>query len=102
MIKSFSSEDMKFEEYYTKITQALEERGFSKFINISAEDSEVTIIFNKLGKSELKYNLIKTPHGFECKHKSEKLAIAHRALRKEMEAKFSGVLQRHGATVELA
>jgi len=101
MIKSFSCHNTKFEDYFKKISGALAERELGKIINVSSADSEVKITFTKLGKSELIYNLSKSADGFECIHKSEKLAITHRALRKEMEAKFSGVLQKYGAEVEL-
>lgn len=102
MIKSFSCQTIPFEDYYNKLSSSLAERELGKIINISADEGEVTITFNKLGKSKLKYNLTKSPTGFQCSHKGEELAITHRALRKEMEAKFSSVLQKHGATVEMS
>lgn len=100
MIKSFKSDTCSSEEFLTKVNNTLSERELGKMVNVSSSGSEVTITFNKLGKSELVYALEKKPAGFECKHRSEKLALTHRALRKEMESKFSAVLQKLGATVE--
>lgn len=101
MIKSFKSDTCSAKDFLSKVNQTLAERELGKIVNVSSSDDNVTITFNKLGKTELVYDLKKQPHGFICTHKSEKLALTHRALRKEMEAKFSSVLQKLGADVEL-
>lgn len=102
MIKSFKSDTCSAGDFLSKVNQTLSDRELGKIVNVSSSDDIVTITFNKLGKSELVYDLKKHKNGFECVHKSEKLALTHRALRKEMESKFSSVLQKLGAVVELS
>ena len=50
------------------------------------------ILFKKLGTSKVFFSLTKDNSGFTCKHKDEKIALTHKALRSDIEAKLAKVL----------
>ena len=100
MIKSFSSDKDTIQEFISKVTSMLSSRELGKIVSISAKDeNDVVVTFSKLGKSEVIFSLKSKNSGFECVHKSEKIAITHKVLRSDIENKFAKVLESNGAAI---
>lgn len=102
MIKSFSIPDSNIQDFVQQVTASLAGRELGKLASLSFAGQNLTIVFSKLGKSELVYSIEAMGSGFKCVHRSEKIALTHRPLRSEIESKLSKVLESSGARVELA
>ena len=86
-------------EFVDIVQSALQERELGKIASISLEGSDIAVIFSKLGKSQILFAISEADGSFEAKHKSEKIALAHRALRSQIEGKVEKILQKCGAEI---
>ena len=103
MIKSFTVvNNIEPANFIKKVVDALSGRELGKIANMSLAENEIMLSFSKLGKSEIIYSVTKVENGFTCNQKSEKIALIHRPMRKEMEEKFAKVLEDVGAKIDLA
>lgn len=98
MIQTFSAA-ASVSDFVQKVTESLSGRELGKIVTLNTAPSEVSIIFSKLGKSEVVYNLTSSDNGFKCEFKSEKIALTHRPLRNDIESKLARVLEENGASV---
>lgn len=101
MIKSFSS-SLSPTEFVTKATEALAGRELGKIVSMELQEAEMIILFKKLGTSKVFFSLTKDNSGFTCEHKDEKIALTHKALRSDIEAKLAKVLESIGTQVSNA
>ncbi len=99
MIKSFAVQNSTPENFISKITEALSGRDLGKIASMAISGENLLITFSKLGKSEVTFTLKKDAANFSCEHKAEKIAMTHKVLRNDIEAKLAKVLESVGATV---
>lgn len=102
MIKSFSMDDANIQDFVQQVTTSLAGRELGKLASMNVAGQNLTIVFSKLGKSELVYSVEHLGRGFKCVHRSEKIALTHKPLRSEIESKLSKLLENSGASVEMA
>ncbi len=100
MIRSFQVLNSTPQKFIETITQALSGRDLGKIVSFNLSGNEVMIQFSKLGKSEVVFQVNAEGNNFTCQHKSEKIALTHRALRGDIESKLIKVLENSGAKVE--
>jgi hypothetical protein len=100
MIKSFSVPSANVQEFVGKVSQAMEGRDLGKIVSLKVEGQVLTVVFSKLGTSQVVFDIANQGGGFECVHKSEKIAIAHKALRSDIEGKLAKVLESQGAQIK--
>ncbi|WP_186643603.1 hypothetical protein [Fluviispira vulneris] len=99
MIKSFAVESSSPADFIKKVTDSLAGRELGKIASMSVKENNIVIMFSKLGKSEVIFNIKNEDNGFSCTHSSEKIALTHKALRGDIEGKLAKVLESNGAKV---
>jgi hypothetical protein len=99
-VKSIRHEALGVKEFLAKVEAAIEGREIAKIVSFKGSPSEIVVIFSKLGTTEIKYEVKPDGQGFAATLKSEKIALAHRPFKADIESKLMGVMERIGARVE--
>lgn len=99
MIKSFSVKNSSPQEFIDKVMIILQKGELGKITTMTAAANSFTVVFSKLGKSELVYDLTKEDNSFSCTFKSEKIAFAHKAFKGEVDKGITKAFEHTGATV---
>ncbi len=99
-LKTISVTQQTANDFTQNVGDKLSGRELGKIVSFEVKGDELIVQISKLGKSVLAYGVEKTEHsGFVARLKSEKIALAHRAFRSEIESKLSKVLKECGAEV---
>ena len=98
-IKSIASASLSVEDFVGKVKAAVEGREIGKIVSFRTTPSEITVVFSKLGTTEISYAVTPQGAGFTALLKNEKVAFAHRPFRADIEEKLAGVMRKMGATI---
>jgi hypothetical protein len=99
-MKAFEVQNQSPGDFLTAVHNALNGRSLGSIASVKRDGSDVVVAFSKLGSSEVRYRVTERDGGFRCEKTSEKIALAHRAFRGEIEGKLGKVLEKLGARVE--
>lgn len=86
-------------EFVERIRGAIAGREIEKIVSFRSAPQEIVVIFSKLGTTEIKYDVKPQGDGFVATLASEKVALAHRPFKADMESKLVAVMQKIGAKV---
>ncbi|MBX9703666.1 MAG: hypothetical protein K2X39_05890 [Silvanigrellaceae bacterium] len=100
MIKGFSLENLSSQDFVNKVTSAIQGRELGKIVSLKIENNQMLVLFSKLGKSEVVYDIISQGSGFKCVFKSEKIALTHKPLRSTIEGKLEQIFVSQGAKIQ--
>jgi hypothetical protein len=98
-MKSIELETMLHTEFVEKLKAALAGREIAKIVSFRTAPEEITVIFSKLGTTEIKYQVVSKASGFVATLATEKVALAHRPFKSEIQAKLVSAMQKIGAKV---
>lgn len=99
-MKSFEVKGDSPDAFIAKVMTAIGGRDLGKIVSFKHASGEMSVIFSKLGTTEIKYSVDQTGEGFKAALKSEKVALAHRPFRSDIEGKLISVMKKLGARVE--
>ena len=99
MIKSFNVKNSTPQEFIEKVMTILQKGELGKVTTMTASGDNFTVVFSKLGKSEIVYDLTKEGTNFSCTFKSEKVAFTHKAFKGEVDKGITKAFEHAGATV---
>lgn len=99
-MKAFDVTNKTPADFLASIEGALKGRTLGEIVSMRRDGKDVVIVFSRLGTSEVRYSVAERDGGFRCEKTSEKIALAHRAFRGEIERKLGKVLEKLGARVE--
>ena len=101
-MKTFEVKGSHVGEFIKKIEGAMQGRSLGQIVSFENRSSEISIIFSKLGRSELKFTIlpIASENGFLAKFKDEKIALTHRIARRDIERKLVKVISDLGAKID--
>lgn len=100
-MKSIELEAQAPQAFIQSVRAALEGREIGKIASFRVSDTEIAVVFSKLGTTELVYEVKPKGSGFVATLKSEKVAFAHRAFRTDIEAKLRKIMEKCGAKVSV-
>jgi hypothetical protein len=95
-MKSIECETMGPEEFIEKVRAAIAGREIGKIASFKVAPGAITVVFSKLGTTELTYKVTKKGAGFVAMLDKEKIAFAHRPFKADIEAKLAGVMVKCG------
>ena len=98
MIKKFSI-DKPVAEFVSTVLEVIKGRTLGEIVSFSVVGDALTIIFTKLGTSEVHFKIKQEGNTFFCEHESEKIAFSHKLFRADIEDKLTEVLQQNGAKI---
>ena len=99
-IRSFSFDNADPAAFARAFTAALQGRELGRILSLTATPQSLVIKMSKLGTSELTYAVTQAADGRRTATLNhEKIALAHRAFRSEIERKLGKVLASCGASL---
>ena len=101
-IKTIAFTQKSSQEFVSQVSSQLAGRELGKIVTIAAHANTIVVCFSKFGKSELTYDVAGAPDSggsglIAATLVSEKIALAHRAFRSDIEGKLKKVLIACGA-----
>jgi hypothetical protein len=100
MIKSFSVKGNSPQNFIKTVLEILQKGELGKITTMTASNDSLIVVFSKLGKSEIHYTLKQEGSDFTCQFKSEKIALAHKAFRSEVDKGITKAFEKAGASIE--
>lgn len=98
-LKKFTVTQSAPQQFFDKIKSLIESRDLGKIVSFNLAGKELTLIFSKLGTSQIKYKIEEQNGGFSATFDTEKIAFAHRPFRGDIEEKLARVMQKLGAVI---
>ncbi len=98
-MKSFEIDGESPAVFVARVTDALRGRALGSIASFTVDGDDVVLTFDRLGKSEVRFATSAMGRGFRATRASEKIALAHRPFREEMEKKLGKVVAAAGARV---
>jgi hypothetical protein len=101
-IKTIAFTQKSSQEFVSQVSALLAGRELGKIVSLTAQGNAIVVCFSKFGKSELTYDVAGAPNSgssgiMTATLVSEKIALAHRAFRSDIEGKLKKVLIACGA-----
>lgn len=88
------------EENLGKIAAVLDGRKLAEILAFSLESDSLTVTISKMGTSTLQFRCERKSKGNYWTLEKEKIALAHRAFKKDVLDKLVGVIEKAGGRVE--
>lgn len=100
MSMKFSFPQASTDEITGKIMEQLGGRELGKMVNFQAGSSGLTVVIDKMGKSQLEFS--RTDNGDKAVFEltKEKIAMMHKPFKDEVTSKLRGVIEKAGGSVE--
>lgn len=103
-IKTIEIPSKSAQDFVHQVSSQLAGRELGKIVSLTAPGNAIVVCFSKFGKSELTYDVTSAaksgPDGpLQARLVNEKIALAHRAFRTDIEGKLKKVLLACGAKV---
>jgi hypothetical protein len=101
-IKTIAFTQKSSQEFVSQVSAQLAGRELGKIVSLAAQGNAIVVCFSKFGKSELTYDVAVAANSgssgiMTATLISEKIALAHRAFRSNIEGKLKKVLIACGA-----
>lgn len=96
-MQAFEVSDSSPDVFLVKVREALTGRALGQIASLSREGQELVVKFSRLGTSEVRYRIDTVGAGFRATKSSEKIALAHRAFRDDIESRLQKTLEKLGA-----
>ena len=98
-MKSFEAA-IPFSHFLDQVKAKLQGRSFAEVLSLEKRGSQLFVIINKMGKSEIQFDIRETEgRSFTAELAKESIAFAHRMFRKEFEEKLQKLVESTGAKV---
>ena len=98
-MKTFEvSENLTVSQFLDRVKNAISGRSLGDIVTIKETDGKILVTIQKLGTSELQFQVQKKDAGgFLATLSGEKIAFTHKPLRKDVEGKLQKLLESLGA-----
>lgn len=98
-MRSFTVPSLTPDDFVAKVRAALAGRELGELVSLQRAGDELVVRFERMGTTELRYEIEPGDDGFVAKLRSERVAPLHTPFRSTFEEKLAQVLARVGASV---